>query len=88
MSKSLALIGNPNVGKTVVFNELTGVTGHVANWPGVTVEKKIGKMGNIEVIDLPGVYSLSPAAIDEMIARNFIINEKPDLIVDILDATN
>ncbi len=88
MSKSLALIGNPNVGKTVVFNELTGETGHVANWPGVTVEKKTGKMGNIEVVDLPGVYSLSPAAIDEMIARNFIINEKPDLIVDILDATN
>lgn len=88
MSKILALIGNPNVGKTVIFNELTGETGHVANWPGVTVEKKTGNMDNIKVIDLPGVYSLSPAAIDEMIARNFIIKDKPDIIVDILDATN
>lgn len=88
MSKSLALIGNPNVGKTAIFNELTGQTGHVANWPGVTVEKKTGKMDNIQVIDLPGVYSLSPSAIDELIARNFIVNEKPNIIVDILDATN
>ncbi|MFW9989077.1 MAG: ferrous iron transport protein B [Candidatus Odinarchaeota archaeon] len=88
MSKSLALIGNPNVGKTAIFNELTGQTGHVANWPGVTVEKKTGKLDDIQVIDLPGVYSLSPAAIDELIARNFIVNEKPDIIVDILDATN
>ncbi|MHA1489466.1 MAG: ferrous iron transport protein B [Promethearchaeota archaeon] len=89
MSKNLALIGNPNVGKTVVFNELTGQTGHVANWPGVTVEKKTGKMDKeFDVIDLPGVYSLSPSAIDEMIARNFIVNDKPDIIVDILDATN
>lgn len=88
MSKNLALIGNPNVGKTVVFNELTGQTGHVANWPGVTVEKKTGEFNEIKVIDLPGVYSLSPSAIDELIARNFIINEKPDVIVDILDATN
>jgi ferrous iron transport protein B len=88
MAKSLALIGNPNVGKTAIFNELTGETGHVANWPGVTVEKKTGNFEDIQVIDLPGVYSLSPAAIDEMIARNFIVREKPDLIVDILDATN
>jgi len=88
MSKSLALIGNPNVGKTAIFNELTGQTGHVANWPGVTVEKKTGKMDNIQVIDLPGVYSLSPSAIDELIARNFIVNEKPNIIIDILDATN
>lgn len=88
MSKSLALIGNPNVGKTAIFNELTGQVGHVANWPGVTVEKKIGKLEDIRIIDLPGVYSLSPSAIDELIARNFIVKEKPDLIVDILDATN
>ena len=88
MLKSLALIGNPNVGKTAIFNELTGQTGHVANWPGVTVEKKTGKMDNIQVIDLPGVYSLSPSAIDELIARNFIVNEKPNIIIDILDATN
>jgi ferrous iron transport protein B len=88
MSKNLALIGNPNVGKTAIFNELTGETGHVANWPGVTVEKKTAKMGDIEVIDLPGVYSLSPSAIDEMIARNFIVKDRPDIIVDILDATN
>ena len=85
---NLALIGNPNVGKTAIFNEITGQTGHVANWPGVTVEKKTGKMEDIEVIDLPGVYSLSPAAIDDMIARDFIVKEKPGLIVDILDATN
>ncbi|MGV9203690.1 MAG: ferrous iron transport protein B [Promethearchaeia archaeon] len=88
MSKNLALIGNPNVGKTAIFNELTGETGHVANWPGVTVEKKIGNFDNIKVIDLPGVYSLSPSALDELIARNFIVEEEPDLIVDILDATN
>ncbi len=88
MSKSLALIGNPNVGKTVIFNELTGQTGHVANWPGVTIEKKVGEFNEIKVIDLPGVYSLSPSAIDELIARNFIVEEQPDLIVDILDATN
>ncbi|MGV9142243.1 MAG: ferrous iron transport protein B [Promethearchaeota archaeon] len=88
MSKTLALIGNPNVGKTAIFNEITGQTGHVANWPGVTVEKKVGKFSEIQVIDLPGVYSLSPSAIDELIARNFLVDEKPDLIVDILDATN
>ncbi|MHA1274526.1 MAG: ferrous iron transport protein B [Promethearchaeota archaeon] len=88
MSKTLALIGNPNVGKTAVFNELTGQIGHVANWPGVTIEKKEGKMDGIHVIDLPGVYSLSPAAIDDLIARNFIIKENPDVIIDILDASN
>ena len=88
MSKTLALIGNPNVGKTAIFNEITGQTGHVANWPGVTVEKKVGKFSEIQVIDLPGVYSLSPSAIDELIARNFLVEEKPDLIIDILDATN
>jgi len=88
MLKSLALIGNPNVGKTAIFNELTGQTGHVANWPGVTVEKKMAKWIIFQVIDLPGVYSLSPSAIDELIARNFIINEKPNIIIDILDATN
>jgi len=88
MKEVLALIGNPNVGKTAVFNELTGETGHVANWPGVTVEKKEGKMGDIQVIDLPGVYSLSPVAIDELIARNFILENKPKIVVDILDATN
>ncbi len=85
---TIALIGNPNVGKTVVFNALTGSKGHVANWPGVTVEKKTGKMGNIQITDLPGVYSLTPTAIDDLIARNYILDEKPDLIVDILDATN
>ncbi|MHA1716447.1 MAG: ferrous iron transport protein B [Promethearchaeota archaeon] len=89
---TIALIGNPNVGKTVIFNNLTGSRQHVANWPGVTIEKKIGTLkrgqNSIAVIDLPGIYSLTPNAIDDLIARNFIINEKPDLVVDILDASN
>jgi len=85
---SIALIGNPNVGKTLIFNQLTGSRAHVANWPGVTIEKKTGHMDNISITDLPGVYSLTPNAIDDLIARNFILEEKPDLVVDILDATN
>jgi ferrous iron transport protein B len=87
-NRSIALIGNPNVGKTVIFNALTGSKAHVANWPGVTVEKKSGNMGEIQITDLPGVYSLTPTAIDDLIARNYIIDEEPNLIVDILDATN
>jgi ferrous iron transport protein B len=88
----IALIGNPNVGKTVVFNQLTGARQHVGNWPGVTVEKKYGYLKydhlKIQVVDLPGTYSLSARSIDEKIARNFIVNEKPDLVVDIIDASN
>lgn len=91
MSKFIALVGNPNSGKTTLFNGLTGTRQKVGNWPGVTVEKKQGKMKgykDITIIDLPGIYSLSPYSLEEVIARNYIINEKPDLIVNILDGTN
>lgn len=87
-----ALVGNPNCGKTTLFNYLTGSSQYVGNWPGVTVEKKEGraKMGgeNLNIIDLPGIYSLSPYSPEEVVARNFIINERPDLIINIIDATN
>lgn len=90
---SIALIGNPNVGKSVIFNALTGLRQKVANFPGCTVEKKEGTMigkeqEEILVIDLPGVYSLTPHSIDERIARDYIIKEKPDLVIDILDGSN
>ena len=89
---TVAIIGNPNVGKTELFNKLTGLKQHVGNWPGVTVEKKEGryvyKGEKINVIDLPGTYSLTSYSIDELIARNFIVDEKPDVVVDIIDATN
>ncbi|HHI30446.1 MAG TPA: GTP-binding protein [Candidatus Methanoperedenaceae archaeon] len=88
----VALIGNPNVGKTAIFNNLTGSRQHVGNWPGVTVEKKEGKCTHketeMEVVDLPGTYSLEAHAIDERIARDYIIDEKPDVVVDIVDASN
>ncbi len=87
-NKTIALIGNPNVGKTVIFNELTGSRSHVANWPGVTVEKKTGDFDEIIVTDLPGIYSLTPSAVDDLVSRNYLIKEKPNLVVDILDATN
>lgn len=89
---TVALAGNPNSGKTTVFNNLTGARQHVGNWPGVTVEKKEGSCSHqgydIKVVDLPGVYSLTAYSIDEVIARNFIIDEKPDVVVDIVDASN
>jgi len=89
---TVALIGNPNVGKTVIFNNLTGSRQHVANWPGVTVEKKEGRCayrGNeFTIVDLPGTYSLTAHAMDELIARNYILEEKPDVVVDIVDASN
>lgn len=88
----VALIGNPNVGKTLIFNNLTGGKAHVGNWPGKTVEKKEGRCvhGGIEmhIVDLPGTYSLTAVSVDELIARNFIIDEKPDVVVDIVDASN
>jgi small GTP-binding protein len=89
---TIALAGNPNSGKTTVFNNLTGARQHVGNWPGVTVEKKEGSCNyqeyHIKVVDLPGVYSLTAYSPDEVIARNFIVDEKPGAVVDIVDASN
>lgn len=89
---TVAIIGNPNVGKTELFNRLTGMKQHVGNWPGVTVEKKTGKFTcrgeEIEVVDLPGTYSLTAQAKDELISRNYILEERPDVVVDIVDATS
>ena len=89
---TVALAGNPNSGKTTVFNNLTGSHQHVGNWPGVTVEKKEGICGykgyHIRVVDLPGVYGLTAYSPDEVIARDFIVDEKPDAVVDIVDGSN
>ena len=89
---TVALIGNPNSGKTTVFNSLTGAHQHVGNWPGVTVERKEGERRfrgyTLKVVDLPGVYSLTAYSLDEMIARNFVVEEHPDVTVDVVDATN
>ena len=91
MGIKIALAGNPNSGKTTMFNELTGSAQYVGNWPGVTVEKKEGKLkGNPEVIiqDLPGIYSLSPYTLEEVVARNYLVTEKPDAIINIVDGSN
>ena len=91
MSIKIGLAGNPNCGKTTLFNALTGATQYVGNWPGVTVEKKSGKLkGNkeVEIIDLPGIYSLSPYTLEEVVTRRFMIDEHPDAIINIVDATN
>jgi len=89
---TIALAGNPNSGKTTVFNNLTGARQHVGNYPGVTVEKKEGNLRysdyDINVVDLPGTYSLTAYSIDEIVARNFVVEEKPDVIIDIIDASN
>ncbi len=92
MSVRIALAGNPNCGKTTLFNELTGSRQHVGNWPGVTVDKKVGKYKysdeDIDIVDLPGIYSLSPYSAEEIVARDYIINERPSVVVNIIDATN
>ncbi|MBR4868071.1 MAG: ferrous iron transport protein B, partial [Clostridia bacterium] len=91
MSYKIALAGNPNSGKTTLFNALTGSNQYVGNWPGVTVEKKEGKMkkySDIIVTDLPGVYSLSPYTLEEVVARNYLLEERPDAILNIVDGTN
>ena len=92
MEKALtvALVGNPNCGKTSLFNDLTGSNQYVGNWPGVTVEKKVGKTtdGSFELVDLPGIYSLSPYTMEEIVTRDFIIDDHPDAVINIIDGTN
>ena len=91
---TIALLGNPNCGKTTLFNALTGTRQRVGNWPGVTVERKMGRYRHanttVEVVDLPGTYSLEPTggAVDEAIARNYIVEEAPDVIVNVVDAAS
>ena len=90
--KRFALIGNPNSGKTTLFNSLTGSTAHVGNWPGVTVDKKDGYYKKLEeeiaIIDLPGIYSFSPYTSEEVVSRNYILDDKPDCVINIIDVTN
>ncbi|MGX8710028.1 MAG: ferrous iron transport protein B [bacterium] len=91
MSIKIALAGNPNCGKTTMFNDLTGSSQYVGNWPGVTVEKKEGKLKghkDVTIVDLPGIYSLSPYTLEEVVTRNFLINEHPDVIINLVDGSN
>jgi ferrous iron transport protein B len=89
---TIALAGNPNVGKSTVFNALTGLRQHVGNWPGKTVERKAGQLAlggrTLTVVDLPGTYSLAARSLEEQIARDFIVRERPDAVVNVLDAAN
>ena len=89
--KKVALVGNPNSGKTTLFNRLTGSNQSIGNWPGVTVEKKEGSLKrnkNIRIIDLPGIYSLSTYSLEEVVSRDYLIDEHPDVILNIVDGTN
>ena len=89
---TLALAGNPNAGKTTLFNAITGARQHVGNWPGVTVEKKEGTIKHrgreVHVVDLPGTYSLTAYSLEEIIARNFIVGSAPDVVIGVVDASN
>ena len=91
MSIKIALAGNPNCGKTTLFNNLTGSNLYVGNWPGVTVEKKEGKLkrhDDVIITDLPGIYSLSPYSPEEVCSRDYLVNDRPDVVINLVDSTN
>ena len=86
----IALVGNQNSGKTTLFNLLTGTNQKIGNWPGVTIERKVGKIKDLgdDLVDLPGIYSLSPYTVEEEVSRKFVLEDKPDIIINIVDATS